>query len=177
MRKIIYETNQKINNLTFLKEVKPHILPNGKVKRKALFKCSCGAEFSTLIERVISKKTQSCGCRKFETKNFTHKLREHPLYKVWDSIKQRCLNKNSNIYRYYGLRGIKVNGKWENNFLAFYNWSIKNGWSKGLTIDRINNNGNYEPANCQWLTRSDNSRKKWYDNRGLAFSPRKMKGQ
>ena len=167
--KINYKTNQKIGNLTFLKEVNQYISPNGEKYRKALFRCYCGNEFETTIARVKSGHTKSCGCYKnlANIKRLTkHGLYCHPLYNIWCAMKRRCYGTKTSRYYRYGGRGIKICDGWKNNFLAFYNWSINNGWKKGLTIDRIDNDGNYEPENCQWLTKSENSRKRWYDNKG-----------
>jgi len=85
--------------------------------------------------------------------NDQNKLSKHPLYNVWNGMKHRCNNINSISYKYYGGRGISVCAKWM-DFLTFYKWAIKNGYQKGLSIDRINNNGNYEPSNCRFVTRA-----------------------
>ena len=76
------------------------------------------------------------------------------LYRVWNSMKQSCLNPKDKFYFCYGGRGINVWSEWldqENGFINFYNWAIKNGYKEGLTIDRKNVNGNYNPFNCRWV--------------------------
>ena len=81
------------------------------------------------------------------------------LYKVFAGIKQRCLNPNCKAYKYYGGKGITICDEWLKSYQAFKFWALLSGYKEGLTIDRINHKGNYEPANCQWITQSDNARK------------------
>lgn len=78
------------------------------------------------------------------------------LYGVWNGMKQRCNNPNSKAYPSYGGRGIRVCSIWQRDFMAFYRWAIEAGYQEGLTIDRIDNDGDYTPENCQWLTLAEN---------------------
>lgn len=80
------------------------------------------------------------------------------LYRIWEAMKSRCLNPNREAYKHYGGKGVKVCLEWL-NYAVFRDWALINGYADGLTIDRINNDGNYEPFNCQWITLSENARK------------------
>lgn len=122
--------------------------------RKAKYRCFCGKEFITEIGQVTSKKTKSCGCYRLflrHTQCNTHGKTHTRLFSVWRGIKQRCNNLNDSSYQYYGGRGITVCEEWKNDFEKFYNWSLANGYTDELTIDRINPDGNYEPDNCRWV--------------------------
>lgn len=82
-----------------------------------------------------------------------HGMVTHPLYAVWKEMRYRCSKPEHPWYRCYGARGIAVCQEWQDSFLTFFEWSVKNGWQEGLTIDRIDNDGNYEPDNCRFVTR------------------------
>lgn len=82
------------------------------------------------------------------------------LYHSWRNMKQRCNNPKHPKYKRYGGRGIKICKEWQDDIVCFMNWANKNGYKEGLTIDRIDNDGDYCPENCRWVTMADNSRRK-----------------
>lgn len=125
--------------------------------RYGLYKCLCGKEFKAQTRHIVRSETKSCGCL-INSKNKTHGLYNHKLHQVWANIITRTENKKSDRYYRYGARGIIMCHEWRNSFKSFYEWSINNGYKELLQIDRINNDGNYEPSNCRWVTRNTNAR-------------------
>jgi hypothetical protein len=101
------------------------------------------------------------GGRPYGNKNhYIHGKRKTRLYRIWANIKTRCTNTNDPHFDRYGGRGITICDEWKNDFKAFYDWSMSNGYADDLTIDRIDNNGNYEPSNCRWVTVAEQNRNK-----------------
>ena len=97
----------------------------------------------------------------FGNKNhFIHGKRNTRLYRIWSNIKTRCYNVNDPHYSNWGGRGVVICDEWINDFQSFYNWSISNGYNDTLTIDRIDNDGNYEPSNCRWITVKEQNQNK-----------------
>lgn len=91
-----------------------------------------------------------------KTHGLSHK--QGNLYSIWNTMRHRCFNPKNNKYHLYGAKGITICDEWANDFSAFYDWSINNGYKKGLTIDRINNQGNYCPTNCRWVNQQTQQR-------------------
>ena len=154
--------------LTIIKEVDPLILPSGQKNKAFLCKCYCGTEKIIRKSHLVRGRTQSCGCKS----KLQNGLSQHPLYKILQAIKLRTNGHYDDIYK---KKGIKICNEWS-NFLNFYDWAIKSGYKKGLQIDRIDSNGNYEPSNCRFVTSKQNCNNREntffviYKNKKYAFT-------
>lgn len=153
-------TGQKFGRLTVLYDSEDR----DGVSRRVIWlcKCDCGNLKRVKGNDLKTGNTKSCGClnREMSRKRmFKHGDRYTRLYQIWTEMKRRCHAKKRECYKYYGGRGIRVCNEWKNSYPTFKFWAILNGYKDNLTIDRINNDGNYKPGNCQWLTNSENARK------------------
>jgi|688.fasta_scaffold374269_2 hypothetical protein len=127
-------------------------------KRHGIFKCQCGNIFKAQIPQVKSGNTKSCGCynlARVKEVASTHMLSRHRLYHTWSSIMTRCYAESHPSYTRYGARGISVCDKWKD--VAGFIEDMYPTFKEGLTIDRIDSNGNYEPCNCRWATKATQS--------------------
>lgn len=150
-------TGQVFGNLTVLKRAK-----NRGRRIYFLCRCLCGNKIEIVNDSLRSGKTKSCGCKKSEycsSTATTHGLRYHRLYEILSGMKKRCYNSKSISYKWYGLKGISICDEWH-NIEVFYKWAMKNGYDDTLTIDRLDPTGNYEPSNCEWVTREENTRRR-----------------
>ena len=147
-------TGAQIGHLTVLGR-KPNITRTGRSCVVWQVRCVCGVikpMTSQELRRNVSGPNKSCGCRT----GFRHGLTGTALYSVWQNMVQRCERPGHPWWRRYGGRGIKVCTEWRKDVRAFVRWALANGYRQGLEIDRIDNDGNYEPANCRFVTHSEN---------------------
>lgn len=142
---------KKYGNLTILSEDKEISL----IKKRRYVKsiCDCGNIKSRCFSKIKNGYITKCANCKLKT----HGEYKSLLYFRWQNIKNRCFNKNYHQWELYGGRGITMCNEWKNDYTKFRDWALVNGYKPELQIDRTNNNGNYEPNNCRWVTAKKNS--------------------
>jgi hypothetical protein len=160
-------TGQKFGRLTVIER-------NGSKGRSAAWLCECGAVKTVASHNLKQGAVKSCGCLSKEIapdrgrkSRIGERSRKHggfgvKLYGVWAGMKRRCTNPNTKYYSYYGRRGITVCDDWSADYAAFRDWALSAGYSIGMSIERIDVNGNYTPDNCKWIPLSEqNANKRW----------------
>ena len=148
-------TGKRFGRLYVIKRDKDFVQESGRKRAAWLCECDCGTIKSVLGDNLKSGKVVTCGCYARENtskNNSTHHESKSHLYAVWCGMKARCNNQNNTYYSRYGGRGISVCDEWQNNYNAFRDWMLDNGYSDSghdKTIDRINNDLGYSPDNCR----------------------------
>lgn len=142
-------TGQSLGTLTVLRRAEGH-------SHEAHWLCRCSA--CGVEKKVVGGKFRRgeavCPCQGGHSQ---HGMTDTPLYKVWVGMRYRCGNAR---FLRYGGRGIRVCDEWAHDFSAFQAWALSNGWARGLQIDRIDNDGHYQPGNCRFVTNRENNRNK-----------------
>lgn len=144
----------QFGKLITVKELDPTIRPNGRRRRYLECLCVCGGFKISSIDNLKSGKIDNCGCD-----SSRHGGTNTKLYGVWRRINQCCFDQNYVGYKNYGERGILLCEEWK-SFVNFRDWALSSGYKIGLSIERVNNNGHYEPSNCRWATVAEQNRNK-----------------
>lgn len=171
--KRVFTYGQNLNGITYLRELPPYVTgptdktPKKGYKQRGLVRCICGKEFEIVMASIISGRTKSCGCHKIKTaeENTIHGLARtkgqnmHYVYRNWQNIKTRCYNPKRHDYKDYGGRGITLSPEFH-DVVTFFNYvtgldRYDQRAKLNLTLDRIDDDKNYERGNLRWATKKE----------------------
>jgi hypothetical protein len=156
MTKVDIRTGDSYGRLVVIEEA----TKTGRHRRMRCI-CTCGTIKVVSLKGLRNGMIQSCGCLQKERVPHTHRLAgspKHPLYLVWRGMKTRCYNPKCRAFKTYGARGIRVCEEWRDSPEAFVRWALEHGWQKRLTINREDNDRDYDPSNCTFISKPDNNR-------------------
>jgi len=161
----INHAGKRYQSLTVLSDEEPTSAI--KKDRRVVVRCDCGTEKKMALASLRRGTTHNCGCRDVrELRRNDYAIKDHPYYKTWDGMNQRCKNPNAKGYLHYGGRGISICERWE----VFENFISDMGPKPaGYTLDRMDVNGDYTPENCKWSEKSEQRRNQRKESR-LGFS-------
>lgn len=155
-KRLEIKAGDKFGKWTVLEETEPRIYTSGKrrlLTRMFATRCECGKAGHVSAHDLVHEKSRGCkSCSRTK-----HGALQHPLYRVIGGAIQRCYNTNSPCYKNYGGRGIEVCDQWRNDRGLFVSWGLRNGWEHGLELDRKDNDGDYTPENCRFVSKSVNT--------------------
>ena len=159
-KRIEVKPGDRYGRLTVVEEVEQ----DGYLRRFVCL-CKCGTTTTAVLQRLRNGTKHSCGCLHKESSAangranpaVTHSRSDQPIYNTWRGMLGRCKHRSNRFYHNYGGRGISVCDEWQ-DAATFIKWAFENGWKEGLQIDRVDNDGNYCPGNCRFVTRKQNCR-------------------